>query len=191
MEYPEELHDLHNDLPLAPERLPVNGVEKLISHLGPRKKYVLHYKILKLYLELGMKLVKIHRRFFFKDDAWMKPYIDLNTQLRAKATDDLERDYYNLKSNAMFGKTMENMRNQVDIRLRTNKVSAEKLTAKPNYKKTTIFSENLIAIHMKKTEIKFEKTVYLGMSILDIARTPCSISIKTTSRKSMVQKQNG
>jgi len=66
---------------------------------------------------------------------------------------------------------MENIRNRVDVRLRTSEKSAEKLVPKPNYKRTTIFSEDLIAVHMKKTELVFNKPVFLGMSILDISKT--------------------
>ena len=72
---------------------------------------------------------------------------------------------------SVFGKTMENIRKRQDIRLCTNKKQAEKLAAKPNYERTTIFDENLIAIHMNKTSIKYDKPIYVGMSILDISKT--------------------
>ena len=74
-------------------------------------------------------------------------------------------------NNSLFGKTVENIRNRVDVRVRTSEKSAEKLVPKPNYERTTIFSEDLIAVHMKKTELVFNKPVYLGMSILDISKT--------------------
>ena len=171
LEYPEKLHDLHNDYPLAPERLIVNKVEKLIPNLNDKTKYVIHHETLKLYLSLGLKLTKIHRGITFEESAWLKPYIDLNTNLRAKATNDFEKDFFKLMNNSVFGKTMENIRNRVDIRLVTRESQAKKLTCKPNYQHHTIFCENLTAVHMKKVSLKFNKPVYLGMSILDLSKT--------------------
>jgi len=171
LEYPKELHNLHNDLPLAPERVVVNKVEKLIPTLSDKKNCVLQYSNLKQYLEMGLKLTKFHRGISFNEEAWFKPYIELNTQLRTKATNDFEKYFFKLMNNSVFGKTMENIRNRVDVRLRTSEKSAEKLVTKPNYERTTIFSEDLIAVHMKKTELVFNKPVYLGMAILDISKT--------------------
>ena len=169
--YPEHLHDLHNDYPLAPERVTVNKVEKLIPNLNDKTKYVIHHETLKLYLSLGLKLTKIHRGITFEESAWLKPYIDLNTNLRAKATNDFEKDFFKLMNNSVFGKTMENIRNRVDIRLVTRESQAKRLTCKPNYQHHTIFSKNLAAVHMKKVSLKFNKPVYLGMSILDLSKT--------------------
>ena len=171
LEYPEKLHDLHNDYPLAPERLIVNKVEKLIPNLNDKTKYVIHHETLKLYLSLGLKLTKIHRGITFEESAWLKPYIDLNTDLRAKATNDFEKDFFKLMNNSVFGKTMENIRNRVDIRLVTRVSQAKRLTCRPNYQHHTIFSKNLAAVHMKKVSLKFDKPVYLGMSILDLSKT--------------------
>ena len=171
LEYPEHLHDLHNDYPLAPERVTVNKVEKLIPNLNDKKNYVIHHETLKLYLSLGLKLTKIHRGITFDECEWLKPYIDLNTNLRAKATNDFEKDFFKLMNNSVFGKTMENIRNRVDIRLVTRESQAKKLTCKPNYQHHTIFSKNLAAVHMKKVKLYFNKPVYLGMSILDLSKT--------------------
>ena len=79
--YPPELHDLHNDYPLAPERMLINGVEKLVPNLNNKKKYVVHHETLKLYESLGMEITKIHRVITFDESAWMKPYID--TKIRS------------------------------------------------------------------------------------------------------------
>ena len=171
LKYPDNLHDLHNDYPLAPERLMVNKVEKLIPNLNDKTKYVIHHETLKLYLSLGLKLKKIHRGISFKESAWLKPYIDLNTRLRAKASNDFEKDFFKLMNNSVFGETMENIRNRVDIRLVTRVSQAKKLTSKPNYQHHTIFCENLTAVHMKKVKLYFNKPVYLGMSILDLSKT--------------------
>ena len=171
LEYPKNLHDLHNDYPLAPEQIMVNKVSKLIPNLGDKKKYVLHYENLKQYLKLGLKLTHIHRGIKFKESPWLEKYISLNTKLRTKAKNDFEKDFFKLMNNAVFGKTMENIRNRVDVRLVNNKKQAEKLSAKPNYKHCNIFSKDFVAIHMKKTKLDFDKPVYLGMCILDLSKT--------------------
>ena len=171
LEYPKNLHDLHNDYPLAPEQIVVNKVSKLIPNLGDKKKYVLHYENLKQYLKLGLKLTHIHRGIKFKESPWLEKYISLNTKLRTEAKNEFEKDFFKLMNNSVFGKTMENIRNRVDIKLVNNKKQAEKLSAKPNFKHCNIFSEDLVAIHMKKTELDFDKPVYLGMCILDLSKT--------------------
>ena len=171
LEYPENLHDLHNDYPLAPEQIVVNKVSKLIPNLGNKKKYVLHYENLKQYLKLGLKLTHIHSGIKFKESPWLEKYISLNTKLRTEAKNDFEKDFFKLMNNAVFGKTMENIRNRVDVKLVNNKKQAEKLSAKPNYKHCNIFSEDLVAIHMKMTKLDFNKPVYLGMCILDLSKT--------------------
>ena len=172
LQYPEKLHDSHNDYPLCPEGVKCkNNVEKLIPNLRDKKRYVLHYKKLIQCLRLGMKLTHIHRGIKFKESEWMKPYIDMNTNLRAKAKNNFEKDFFKLMNNSVFGKTMENIRNRVDVKLINNKEKASKLIAKPNYNSCKVFSENLVAIHMKKTSLTMNKPVYLGACILDLSKT--------------------
>ena len=171
LEYPRGLHDLHNDYPLAPERLKIGGVEKLIPNLWDKKKYIVHHENLKLYLELGLKVKKIHRGIKFREEPWMRSYIELNTSLRTKGKNDFEKDFFKLMNNSVFGKTMENIRNRVDVKLVNNRGAAEKLSAKPNFEKATIFDEGLVAIHMKRTKLKFNKPVYCGMAILDLSKS--------------------
>ena len=173
LEYPKELHDLHNDYPLAPERnmMCKNKVEKLIPNLRDKKKYIIHYKNLEQYLDLGLELSGIHRGIKFEESEWLKPYIDINTKLRAKANNKFEKEFLKLMNNSVFGKTMENIRNRVNIKLINNRDIAKKYTAKPNFKHLNIFCEELIAVHMKKTSLIFNKPVYLGMCILDLSKT--------------------
>ena len=171
LEYPRGLHDLHNDYPLAPERLKIGGVEKLIPNLWDKKKYIVHHENLELYLELGLKVKKIHRGIKFREEPWMRSYIELNTSLRTKGKNDFEKDFFKLMNNSVFGKTMENIRNRVDVKLVNNRGAAEKLSAKPNFEKATIFDEGLVAIHMKRTKLTFNKPVYCGMAILDLSKS--------------------
>ena len=172
LEYPENLHDLHNDYPFCPERVECkNGVEKLIPNLRNKTKYVIHYKNLIQCLKAGMKLTKIHKGIKFIESDWMRPYIEMNTNLRTKAKNNFEKDFFKLMNNSVFGKTMENIRNRVDVKLVNTEKKFKKLVAKPNFKSRKIFSENLISVHMKKTSLTMNKPVYLGMCILDLSKT--------------------
>ena len=173
LKYPKELHDKHNDYPFCPEKVKCkNGVEKLIPNLRDKKKYVLHYKNLIQCLDMGLKVTHIHRGIRFVESEWMKPYIDKNTNLRAKAKNNFEKDFYKLMNNSVFGKTMENIRNRVDVKLVNTKEKLRKLAAKPNLKSPPkIFSENLASVHIKKTSLTMNKPVYLGMCILDLSKT--------------------
>ena len=172
LEYPEKLHDSHNDYPLCPERVECkNKVEKLIPNLRNKKNYVIHYKNLMQCLKLGMELKKIHRGIRFVESEWMKLYIDTNVNLRAQAKNNFEKDFFKLMNNSVFGKTMENIRNRVDVKLVNTKEKLKKLVAKPNFKgPPKIFNENLISVHMKKTSLTMNKPVYLGMCILDLSK---------------------
>ena len=172
IEYPENLHNLHNDYPLCPEKVKCkNGVEKLIPNLRNKKKYVLHYKNLIQCLDMGLKITCIHRGIKFVESEWMKPYIDKNTNLRAKAKNNFEKDFFKLMNNSVFGKTMENIRNRVDVKLVNTKEKLRQLVAKPNLKSPPkIFSENLVSVHMKKTSLTMNKPVYLGMCILELSK---------------------
>ena len=161
LEYDKKLHDLYNDYPLAPQNMnpPGSNVEKLIPNLYNKQNYVVHHKTLKLYESLGLKISKIHRGISFCEISWLKPYIDINTKLRTNA------------KKRFLEKTIENVDKHVDIKLICDKEKATKLVAKPNYDRITIFDQNLIAIHMKKTKVKYDKPIYLGMCILDLSKT--------------------
>ena len=170
LEYPIELHDLHNEYPLAAERLTIGKVEKLVPNLNDKSNYVIHHETLKLYLSLGLKITKIHKGMTFNESPWLAEYIEMNTALRTKATSNFEKDFFKLANNSVFGKTMENVRNRVDIRLVNDSEKLLKLASKPNFQSCTIFSEDLVAIQMKRTELVLNKPIYLGMSILDISK---------------------
>ena len=171
LDYPEDLHQTHNDFPLTPERLMIGKVEKLIPNLWGKKKYVLHKKNLELYCDLGLKISRIHRGIKFREEPWMKSYIELNTDLRTKGKNDFEKDFFKLMNNSVFGKTMENIRNRVNVKLVCSMEKAQKLIAKPNLKHWVRFDENLIGVHLKRTKMIYNKPVYCGMSILDISKT--------------------
>ena len=118
VKYPKKLHDLHSNLPFLPKRMKIDKCKKLVCNLRNKKKYVVHIRSLKHALNHGLKLKKIHRIIEFNQEAWLKPYIDMNTELRIIVKNDFEKDFFKLMNNALFGKTMENVRNR-DIKLVT------------------------------------------------------------------------
>ena len=170
VQYLEKLHELHNALPFLLERMTIQEVERLVANLHDKTEYVTHIKNLKQALNHGLVLKKVHRVIKFNQNAWLKPYIDMNTDLRKKAKNDFEKDFFKLMNNAVFGKTMENVRKHRDIKLVTTERRRNYLVSEPNYHTTKFFTENLLAIEMKKTEILMNKPVYLGLSILELSK---------------------
>ena len=171
VKYPEKLHELHNDLPFLPERMKIEKVEKLVTNLHDKTEYVIHIRNLKQALNHGLVLKKVHRVIKFNQNAWLKPYIDMNTDLRKKAKNDFEKDFFKLMNNAVFGKTMENVRKHRNIKLVTTERRRNYLVSEPNYYTTKVFTENLVAIEMGKTQMCMSKPVYLGLLILDLSKT--------------------
>ena len=168
--YPKRLHDLHSDLPFLSERMEMNKCKKLVCNLYNKKKYVAHINTLKQALNHGLKLKKIHRVIGFNQEAWLKPYIDMNTELRKLARNDFEKDLFKLMNNSVFGKTLENIRKHRDIKLVTTDKERSKLVSELNYHTINLISEDLSIIEKKKTKVIMNKPIYLGLSILEISK---------------------
>ena len=171
VKYPKRLHELRSDLPFLSERMEVNKCKKLNCNLFSEKKYVVHINALKQLLNHGLKLKKIHRVIKFNQKEWLKPYINMNTELRKAAKNDFEEDLFKLMNNSVFGKTMGNIRKHRDIKLVTTDKKRSKLVSEPNYHTINLISEDLSIIEMKKTKVKMSKPIYLGLSILEISKT--------------------
>ena len=171
IEYPHTLRDKHSDLPFLPDRMLVNKVNKLICSEYDKTNYSVHILALQQALKHGLILKKVHKVISFRQGAWLEPYITMNTELRTKANNEFEKDYYKLKNNSVYGKTMENIRKHRDIHLVTNDKKRSKLVSEPNYHATKCISKNLLVMEMKKREIYMKKPVYLGQAILDISKT--------------------
>ena len=170
VDYPSKLHRLHSDMPFSPERMKIDKTQKLVCNLHDKRKYVAHISILKQGLDHGLKLKKVHRVIEFNQEAWLKKYIDMNTELRKKASNDFEKDFFKLMNNTVFGKTMENVRKHRDIKLVKTDHKRNKLVSEPNYHTMKLISENLSIIKIKKVKVKMKKPIYLGLSILEISK---------------------
>ena len=156
-------------MPFLPERMKIDKTQKLVCNLHDKKKYVAHISILKQALNYGLKLKKAHRVIEFNQEAWLKKYIDINTELRKKASNEFEKDFFKLMNNAVFGKKMEHVRKHRDIKLVKTDYKRNKLASEPNYHTMKLISENLSIIEMKKVNVKKNKPIYLGPSILEIS----------------------
>ena len=161
VKYPrmQEIHELHSDLPFLSERMEVNKCKKRVSNLFKKKKYVVYINSLKQALNHGLKLKKIHRVIEFNKKEWLKPYIDMNTELRKAAKNDFEKDLFKLMNNSVFGKTTENIRKHRDTKLVTTDKKRSKLVSEPNYHTINLISEDLSIIEMKKTKVKMNKPI--------------------------------
>ena len=131
IDYPKELFDLPKCLPFLPESKKVNKVRNLICNIEDQKKYVIHIRTLKQALNNGLTLKKVHRIIQFKQKAWLKTYIDMNTELRKNAKNEFEKNFLKLLNNSVFGKTMENVRNHRDIKLVTSNKRRKLLVSEP------------------------------------------------------------
>ena len=122
-------------------------------------------------LNLGLILKKVHKVIQFNQEAWLKQYIDMNTELRKEVKNDFEKDFVKLMNNSVFGKTMENLNKHRDIKLVTPNKRRNQLVSESNYHSTKYFSENLLATERKKTKVKMNQPIYLPLSMLEISKT--------------------
>jgi hypothetical protein len=193
VEYPDELHDEHGDFPLMPESRLVQLSElsphsqaqapekytpcqKLVPNLYNKEKYWIHYRNLKYALQMGLKLLKVHKAIVYKQEAWMAPYIMFNTNMRTQARNDFEKDLYKLMNNSVFGKTMQNLRLQRNFRiLSTSDVLWGKIISSPRYKGRggedgNCIGGDLYVLEQAKATLLLKMPMYVGASILDLSK---------------------
>ena len=165
-----DIQSVNNDLPFLPERMKIKKVEKLVANLHDKTEYIIHIRYSNQALNHRLVLKKVHRVIKFNQNAWLKPCIDMNTDLSKKVKDDFEKEFFKLINNSVFGKTMENVRKHRDIKLAIIERRRNYLIPEPNYHTTKFFTKHLLAKEMKKTEILMIKPVYLGLSILKLSK---------------------
>ncbi|KMQ83336.1 hypothetical protein RF55_20298 [Lasius niger] len=174
--YPQGLHDSHADLPFCPTRdkPPGKRSDKLLATFYDKHRYVTYYRNLQQCVRHGLRVTKIHRILRFAQSPWLRGYIELNTRLRTRARNEFEKNLYKLMNNAVFRKIMENVRNHVVVRLVTQwdgRYGAEAMISKSNFHSRSVFSENLVAVELRKlSNLKLYKPIYVGMCILDISK---------------------
>ena len=190
LKYPNELHKLHTDYPLAPEKLKVSkdmlsdyclsiaekynvkvgNVAKLIPNLRDKSCYVLHYRTLQLYVSLGMVVKKIHKVLKFKQSDWLKSFVLFNSKKSMNAANEFEKAFFKLIINSVYGKTIENVRKRVNVKLINNEKKYLKVVSRPSFVSQKILDKNLVAVHKIKPVLLLNKPIYVGFSILELSK---------------------
>lgn len=178
LDYPDEIHDAHNFMPFCPEnKIPPRGkIKKLVADLTDKKYYKIEIQLLQLAIQQGLVVSKIHRVLTYKQTAWLKPYIDLNTRERSNATNDFYKNFFKLMNNAVYGKTMENVDKRRDVRLvkesenRRNSEGYRALIAKPNFAGIKVFDNGLYGIELNRLEVHQDKPIYVGVAVLELSK---------------------
>jgi len=190
LEYPEELHDLHNDYPLAPEQVQITHsmlskyskrllrtsnskpakVKKLVPNLNKKENYIIHFENLKFYLSLGMTLKAVHQILEFRQSPWLAKYIEFNTELRKRANNDFDRELTKLFNNSMYGKCLECLRDRLNVSFAQNERQAKRLVAKPQFQEFKIFSEDLVAVHCLQPKVLLNRPICAGFAVLELSK---------------------
>eukprot|EP00873_Tetraselmis_striata_P014085 jgi/Tetstr1/434349/TSEL_023455.t1 len=186
LEYPTDLHDAHSDLPLAPEKLKLGWEdasptarafkpdgcaphEKLVSHFRPRRNYVCDARLLQFYVGKGLRVTKLHKAMVCQQAQVLAPWIEKNTKLRAASTNDFEKDLFKLCNNAVFGKTMQNVRAQSDYTFVTSDAQLQKKAADPRFRRCDVLG-NIAGVDRVKDSVVLDKPIYMGAAILDLSK---------------------
>ena len=148
----------------------IDEVNKLIPNLGHKKNYVIHYRNLELHISLGMKVTKVHKILKIKQSDWLRKFVNFDTEKRKNAINNFEKKFFKLMINSVFGKTMENFRKRINVRLINNAKDYVKCVSKPTFVSLKIFSKNLVAIHKIKSVLVLNKPIYVGFSILELSK---------------------
>ncbi len=189
LKYPNSIKFKTKNFPLAPVKRKVDyqelsdyqkelygksyiPQEKLICDWKDKKNYLVHYRMLKFYVKMGMEVEKVHRVIRFKQKLWLKEYIDYNTNKRSEAITDFEKDFFKLLNNAFYGKTMENVRGRVNIDMIENDKNEEiiKRQSKLTFKTIPKNFGNFSIFYYSKNQIKFDKPIYLGFTVLELSK---------------------
>ena len=190
LKYHDDLHNFHNDYPLASEKLNVSNdmlsencsdiaekyeikvgeVNKLIPNLKSKKNYVVHYRNLQLYKLLGMRVIKIHRVSKFKQSDWLRKFDHFNTEKRMHAANEFEKDFFKLMINCVYGKMTENLRKRVNVKLVNNGRDYVKGVSRPTFVSQKILSRNLVVIHKVKPVLLLNKPIYVGFCVLELSK---------------------
>ena len=193
LHYPKEMHDYHDNFPLAPQKIKINNdalsefqlsiidtlkknghtrvpTEKLMTTLIDKKKYVIHSSVLKFYLNNGLVLERVHKGISFTQKAWLRPYIELNSNLRKESKNEFEKNFFKLMCNAVFGKSIEQKRSHRDIKIALTQNKAKNLIKQPSFKKFSIIDEDKVIIEMNKTKVFLDRPIHCGFTCLELSK---------------------
>ena len=198
LEYPTHIHDKTKDFPLAPESgevteemlspfmqqlykqiqenrnfssdKPYSSSRKLLLTQCDKEHYVVHFAVLQFYLEMGLKIKKVHRVVRFTQKRFLEPYVSFNSERRAQARNSFEKDFYKFKNNSLFGKTMEDVRKRMNYKIITDENVFQKLVASPLFLERDIITEDVVGVKMMKPKVVLNKPIYIGQAVLDYSK---------------------
>ena len=190
LEYPTAIHNATREYPLAPESVNVSLFEpspfliglhevynlrptelkKLVPNLHDKDNYIVYHRNLDFYVAMGMRVKSINRAIRFKEEAWLKCYVDLCTSLRMNARSPFERDLFKLLINAIYGKMIENLMKRSDIKLTFSGEEFTKFISKPHCRSSVLFTDSLGAVNMRKVKTLINRPTYIGVQILEISK---------------------
>lgn len=191
LSYPDSLHDKHSQYPLCPTKMKVTSeyyspymkhiaakfgittkgvAEKLIPHVGDKSHYVLHFRNLKLYTKLGLKITKIHRILKFRQKKWLKGFIEFITELRKQAKNDFEINFWKSMINAIYGKLLQNPMKYINFKVVNSTKRFNQLSQKPTFKSLSIYSKHLAGIHLHPSQIFLNKPIIAGFTCLELSK---------------------
>ena len=148
----------------------IGGVKKSIPNLSDKIKYVAHYRNLQYYLSLGIKQTEVHRILKFKQSNWLKEYLEFNAKKKQESTDELNKVFFKLLINSVYGKSMENIRKRITVKLTNDTKEYLKCESRPNFISQKIFDKSFIAVHQIKTVLTLNKSIYVGFCILELSK---------------------
>ena len=148
----------------------VGDVSKLVPNLRNKSCYVLHYRVLQLYVSLGMVVRKIHKVLKFSQSDWLKGFVLFNTEKRMNAANEFEKAFFKLIINSVYRKTMENVRKRVNVKVINNEKDYLKVVSRPSFVSQKILDKNLVAVHKMKSVLLLSKPIYVGFSILELSK---------------------
>jgi hypothetical protein len=189
---PSSIHSLLDDLPLAPERSTVSDdmltafmrsqlasssssdyhsqQKLLLTHL-PKRHYVIHFALLQFYMKMGVIVTEVHRCVRFHQSPYFERYITFNSQQRQSTTsNELSKEYYKLKNNSLYGKTVESVRGRLNMRLCNTTQKVETYASRPLFQSCKIFGPSLVGMLLLKEEVELNKPVYVGQAVLDLSK---------------------
>ena len=169
---PAEVHDFLDQMPLAPERKcpPGSRVEKLLMDHEDKTNYPIHWQLLQFFVKLGAVVTKVHRAIKFSQAPVFRNYISKNTELRSKANNKVDSNFYKLLNNSLYGKTVENLRKRLNLRLCNTATKMELYSSSVNFRKSIKISDNLVSVLLNKESICLDRPSYIGQAVLDLSK---------------------
>src|SRR5271156_5561519 len=198
LEYPQEIHNITQHFPLAAENRSITHdmltpemvlqhdqlnlirgrkqnsemakCTKLVGTCYNKVQYVVHFKILQFYLEMGLKITKIHQCIRFEQEEIYREFIELQTKRRSESKNDFEKMFYKQKNNSIFGKSMENLRDRIKVKLVGDEYNYVKCASKPTFSGVTILGDELVLVQYTNANVVLKSTIGIGAAVLDLSK---------------------